>query len=659
MGMPTRAAKGESRPLADVNRSTAGKRKQPASLEPWWPVVLVATATLAAFWPALGGQFLNWDDDKNFLSNPNFRGLGASNLRWMLTTFHLGHYHPLTWVTLAIDYTIWGLNPFGYHLTNLLLHAANAALFYLVALRLLGGRVWTATLAALLFALHPLRVESVAWVTERRDVLAGFFYICSILAYLRAQKEGPRTKWMPISVVCFGAALLSKVIAVSLPVALMLLDLYPLRRGLRWAEKIPYFALAAAASLVALAAQKTGQGAGIEAMAGHLVLLPGLRIGLSLYGLAFYLGKTVFPFGLYPQYTLPENISFFDPHIFAGASVVAVFTIAALALRRRVPALLTAWGCYVVSLLPVLSIARADTQQFAADHHTYLATLGLALLAALGITAIPSRELAATVGGLIVLLLAILSYQQTSVWHDPLTLWAAALAGAPDSAVAHNNLGEALAAQNRLAEATPHFARAAQLRPRYAQAHYNLARSRQKQGDLAGAIPEFHKALENEPSFVAAHDDLGNCYAAIGQADAAIEQYRLALQLDPGYADAHYNLGNLLQRQRQFDGAIAEYQQALRSNPGLADAHNNWGVALDALDRPADAAEQYRQTLVLDPAHADAHNNLGMSLEAQGKQEEALAHYRQAVRLNPAHRDAQLNLERLEKTPQINADRHR
>jgi len=658
--MPKIAAKEKKRPLASPKTTTPGKTKPARSLPPWWPAVLIAAITVAVFWPATAGQFLNWDDDQNFLNNPNFRGLAFSNLRWMFTTFHLGHYQPLTWITLGLDYTLWGLNPFGYHLTNLLLHAANAALFYLLCLRLVGGRIWAASVAALLFAIHPLRVESVAWVTERRDVLSGLFYLLSLLAYLHAQTSGRRTKWIATSLVAFAAALLSKVIVVSLPVVLILLDVYPLRRPIRWAEKIPYFMLSAAGALIALSGQGVQHGAlgpngpgasGVAAFAGHVVLLPGLRIGLSLYALAFYLWKSIFPVGLYPQYTLPAGISFFDPRILAGAGVVVGITISVILLRRRFPAMAVAWGCYVAGLLPVLSIARVDVQQFAADHHTYLATLSLAILAAGGLSLLPRSQstsaTAAAAAAVVLLLFASLSYRQTRVWHDPLALWSATLEGAPDSAVAQNNFGEALSAQGNWSEAAPHFIRAVDLRPGYAQAHYNLARTRQKQGDLPAAIPEFHKAIESEPAFAAAYDDLANSYAALGQSDAAFEQYKLALRVRPDYPDAHYNLGNLLQQQRKFEQAISEYALALRSNPALSDAHNNWGVALDALGRPAQAIEHYRQALALEPANSDAHNNLGMSLEAQGKTLEAAGEYREALRWNPTRRDAQANLERL------------
>jgi Tfp pilus assembly protein PilF len=624
------------------------KTRETTPPSPWPAALLVAAITAAAFWPALDNQFVNWDDDKNFLHNPHFRGLDPAALRWMFTTFHLGHYHPLTWLSLGLDYTIWGLNPTGYHFTSVILHAANAVLFYFVGLRLLGGGRFAAALAGLLFALHPLRVESVAWASERRDVLSGFFYLFSALAYLRAHREGAqqerfRTRWLAVSLAAFAAALLSKVIVVSLPVVLLLLDFYPLRRGFEWREKIPYLLLAAAAAVAALARQA----AGISGFAAHAALLPSLRLGLSLYALVFYIWKTALPFGLYPQYALPPSLSRSGPLLLLGAgAAVLALAAAAAALRRRFPALPLICACYAVSLLPVLSIFRVDPQQSVADHHTYLATLGFALLAAAGLAALPPRRKTAASVVVLAALFA-LTHRQIPVWKDSVSLWTRALAGAPDSAVAHNNLGEALAAQGRLDEAVPHFARAVQITPGYAQAHYNLGRARQKLGDLDGAVRELEQAVRIEPSFAMAHDDLANCYAALGRTAAALEHYQLALRSRPDFADAHYNLGSLLQSERRFDEAIAQYEQALRIQPMLAEAHNNWGVALDALGRPGQAVEHYRQALVLDPRNADAHNNLGLSLESQGKRNEAMLQYQEAVRLNPGHRSAAASLARL------------
>src|SRR5437879_1125872 len=331
----------------------------------WQAPVLIALATFAAFLPALHNQFVNWDDPRNFLENPYYRGLAWTHLRWMWTT-HLGHYIPLTWMSLGLDYLLWGMNPFGYHLTSLLLHTANAVVFFFVVRLLLTlalpssserGHALdvSAGVAALLFAIHPLRVESVVWVTERRDVLSGLFYLLTILVYLRACERGTRGRWWYwLSVVVFGCALLSKSMAVSLPVVLLILDIYPLRRlgGARgwwteparrvYVEKLPFVLLAATASTFAFKAQVP---LGNMAPLAKLSVLG--RLAVSAYGLSFYLWKMVVPVNLSPVYERGQVDPWATPFILSYGLVLALTAIV-LVLRRRLPGLPAAWLAYVV-----------------------------------------------------------------------------------------------------------------------------------------------------------------------------------------------------------------------------------------------------------------------------------------------------------------------
>src|SRR5213592_3683149 len=368
----------------------------------WLAPLLVALFTLAAFLPALQNQFVNWDDKDNFLDNPHYRGLGWTHLRWMWTT-HLGHYIPLTWMTLGLDYLLWGMNPVGYHLTNLLLHAANAVVFFFVVRRLLTRALsspserghalaLSAGFASLVFAIHPLRVESVAWATERRDVLSGLFYLLTILMYLRAYEFGARGRgWYWLAVAVFVCALLSKSMVVNLPVVLLILDVYPLRRlggAIGWwseparrvyVEKIPFVLLAAAASAIAVMAQSSVH----AALSLAQLSMPG-RLAISAYGLSFYLWKMVVPVNLSPVYELRPPVNPWATPFLLSYGVVLALTAIALALRRRVPGLPAAWVAYIVVLLPVLGIFQSGPQ-IAADRYTYLAGLGWAILAGAGL----------------------------------------------------------------------------------------------------------------------------------------------------------------------------------------------------------------------------------------------------------------------------------
>src|SRR2546428_2827230 len=329
---------------------------------PWLVPGLIALVTFVAFLPALQNQFVNWDDKDNFRDNPHYRGLGWTHLRWMWTT-HRGHYIPLTWMTLGLDYLLWDMNPVGYHLTSLLLHAATAVVFFFVVRRILTRALpspsehgyalaVSAGAAALVFAIHPLRVESVAWVTERRDVLSGLFYLLAILMYLRACQRGARGRgWYWLSVAVFICALLSKSMVVNLPVVLLILDVYPLRRlggFVGWwsaparrvyVEKVPFVLLAAAASAVALMAQLSHNT--VTSLAQLSV--PGRPAVLS-YGLSLYLWKTVAPVNLSPLYELPPTVNPWAPPFLLSYGLVLAITATALALRRRVPGLPAA-GC--------------------------------------------------------------------------------------------------------------------------------------------------------------------------------------------------------------------------------------------------------------------------------------------------------------------------
>src|SRR5213594_1155779 len=488
----------------------------------WLAPVLIALVTFAAFLPTLQNQFVAWDDDKNFLKNPHYRGLGWSHLRWMWTTFNLGHYIPLTWMTFGLDYLLWGLNPVGYHLTSLLLHAANAVVFFVVVRRILTRALpgpserghalaVSAGFAALVFAIHPLRVESVAWVTERRDVLSGLFYLSAILIYLRTCERGERGRgWYWAAVGLFACALLSKSMVVNLPIVLLILGVYPLRRlggAIGWwseparrvyVEKIPFVLLAAAAAAIAVMAQLSVHAAASLAQ----LSVPG-RVAVSAYGLSFYLWKMVVPLNLSPLYPLSPIVNPWAMPFILSYTMVLAITAIALALRRRVPGLPAAWLAYVVVLLPVLGIFQSGPQ-IAADRYTYLAGLGWAILAGAGLlscwrssrrskTGTPATWLLASLALCVVVGLGVLNWNQVQVWHDSETLWTHALSIDPQSPIAHNDWGTALARQGRLAEAIEHFRQALRLEPNFVDAHYNLGMALAQQGKLAEASEHYRQ----------------------------------------------------------------------------------------------------------------------------------------------------------------------
>lgn len=596
----------------------------------WIVPASVAIITAVAFLPALRNGFVSWDDQKNFLDNPHYRGLGWTQLAWMWTTFHMGHYIPLSWMTLGLDYLLWGMNPAGYHATSIVLHAANAVLLYFLARRLfaladpsvpdnpatpLDRFELPAALAALLFAIHPLRVESVVWITERRDTLSLLFYQVTLLAYLRAVKGSAmhaRTYWLAVA--AFLCALLSKATAMTLPAVLVLLNVYPLRRitltqwrssaTRRVAIEIAPFALLSTGFIVL----------SIVALHPPDQLSPAAKLAVSAYSLQLYLLKAAFPVGLSPLYEMPRQI---DPLAFTylvAYLTCVVFGVVAWRARRRFPGATTALVAFVVITLPMLGIVQ-NGPQIAADRYTYHGAPALALLisgALLIVLPLPrvARRIA---GGTVVALLGCLTWGQTRVWRDSETLWTRVLAEDSNSAVGHSAMASVRYSQGRLEEGLEHSRRAVKLAPEYAEAHNDLGVGLAREGQLAAAAEQYRKAIDIEPTYDEAYNNLGIVIGKLGDVAGAIAKYKHALELNPDYADAHVNWGNALVRTGHAADAIAHYQRALNIRPNHADARQNWGVALARQGRFAEAIDQFRAALAIDPNDAESRAYLALA----------------------------------------------
>ena len=552
----------------------------------------LAVLTVVAFLPALDGQFLNWDDEKNLVTNEGYRGLGWAQLRWMVTTTLMGHWIPLTWLTLGVNYVVGGMAPWGYHAGNVLLHAANAVVFYAVARRLLaagtGARegvvVWGAVGAAAVFAVHPLRVESVAWVTERRDVLSGLFFLLAVLSYLIAVERGAGggldSRWRGGSLGLFAAALLSKGSTMMLPAVLLLLDVYPLGRrgrGLRAlvGEKIGYFALSALAGSIAVLALRSGGWA--MTSYGDVGLFG--RLALMTYSFTFYPWRWLWPVGLSPMYELPVTVNPFAWQFLLPLAAFPAITAALYALRRRWPAGLAAWVYSALIVLPVSGAAHAGFQ-LAADRYSYLSGLGFAALAGGAVILLQEaadsgrlrRGLAAALMATAVVAVVVLgagAWRQSRVWHDSETLWRWAVSVDPACALCQYNLGQALLVAHgsspghmRLAE--EHFGRAIALRPERDDAYNALGITLALQGRLDEAAEAYREFLRRRPSAVPAAATLGGIYVRQGRLDEAIPLLRRVLQLDSGREGARRDLALALDRQAEISmeqGNVAEAER--------------------------------------------------------------------------------------------------
>ncbi|MCA8955716.1 MAG: tetratricopeptide repeat protein [Planctomycetes bacterium] len=548
------------------------------------PVLLISAASVLPFLPVLDAGFVNWDDDQNFVTNEHYRGLSLEHLRWMFTTLHYGGYHPLSWLSVALDHAVWGMDPRGYHLTNLLLHAANTLLLFgllcelarTAAQRLAGHVVPAATGAALLFAVHPLRVETVAWITERRALLACGFLLGTVWCYLRAHRLGARRAWVlqGMAVLAYAGSLLSKGMAVTLPVLLLLLDAYPLHRLRRWSdllprtiEKLPYFALAAGVGYLARLAQQEGDA--VRSLAEHGPLG---RIAQAAYALCFYLLRTVWPADLCALHPLERALNATEPRFLLAFGGVLAITAAALWLRRRVPVVLAGWSSYVLILLPVSGVVQSGPQ-LVAERYAYLASLPLAALTAAALSRAPRRVWLPLVAAVAVLF-GVLSYRQCGVWHDSVRLWTRVVAVHPDGIQGQFNLANALRLESRHDAAARHYAKVTEFVPRHGAAWYYLGLSllqQKRNADAAAALRRAHDLAADgywvvRPRSVEVRYCLGLAHHLAGQDGDAVEHLQVARRLDPSFAPTYTVLGSALRRL----GRGLEAEQVLRAGRAIA-----------------------------------------------------------------------------------------
>ena len=634
-------------------------------LATWLVPLAIAIAVLIAFLPALHDGFVSLDDRRNFLENEAYRGLGAAQLRWMWTTTLMGHYIPLSWMTLGLDYVLWGMNPTGYHLTSVVLHAANAVLLYFVARRVLRASspsvfaddtphlIVAAAAASLLFAVHPLRVESVAWVTERRDVLSCLFFLASIIAYLRSIDIG-RGRWYWAAIGLFVCSVLSKATSMTLPAVLLVLNVYPLKRlgsAIGWRshaarrvylEILPFAAVAVAAATVSVLVLHPPE---------QLPLLA--KIAVSAYSLVFYLWKTVAPVRLSPMYELPDKVDPLAGHFVAAYVIIVAVGIFFWMLRRTRPGFVTTVVSFVIITMPMLGIVQ-NGPQIAADRYTYYAAPAITIALAGWLFSF-DRLRGLTSACLVVVLLGLgtLTWNQTQIWRDSTTLWTHVLDVDQTSSFA--NVGLAMLAYDRgdMDGAIQHYRRAVELRPTYDEGFNNLGNALAREGKIGEAIEQYRHAISLNPKLAEAHNGLGSALVQQGDVAEAIDQYRQALALKPDYAEAHNNLGVAISRSGDVSSAMEHYQRALAIDSTYADAHTNWGNALVRLGKPGLAVPQYEAALRLHPENADVLRNLGVALAQQGKMGEAAVEFRRALTLRPEDRELQAYLARAEQASKL------
>jgi tetratricopeptide (TPR) repeat protein len=616
--------------------------------------ILLATSVLLIFGRVHGYEFVNFDDDQYFSANYHVQsGLTWNGVIWAFRTGYATNWHPLTWLSLMLDAQLFGTGPGGPHLTNVLLHAANAVLLFLL-LKRLTRILWPSAFVAAVFAVHPLHVESVAWVSERKDVLSGLFFMLTLLTYVRygeeAKIQSSKAKaFYVIAILFFALGLMSKPMLVTVPFVLLLLDVWPLQRissvGFQASsrrlilEKIPLFVLSAASCMATVLAQRE--------VIQQMVKLPlPARFGNALVSYVTYLVQMVWPRNLVVYYPYRFHAPAWQ---IVGAGMVLFFiTLMAFRTWHRSPYFLIGWLWYLGMLSPVIGLVQVGSQAHA-DRYTYLPQIGLYIAVALAMRDWTAswrwRRPVLAVGAFVVLAtLTTCTWKQISFWRNDKLLWEHAIACTSRNVVAYNNLGYMLVTQGQTAKAVEYFQKALQIDPNYAEANNNLGEELFREKKYVEAMEHYRRAIVANPNFAEAHNNLASVLFIQGKLDEAIVQYQKAIQLNTDFAGAHNNLGEAFKSQGRLYEAIDEYQQAIAIKPDYVIALDNLASALFIQGKLDEASKEFQRTLELVPNSVHVHYQLGLVLQSRGRFAGAIEQFQQILELDSRHVASQNNL---------------
>ena len=635
----------------------------------------LALVTAALYWPMLHHPFIIVDDDQYITSNSHIQaGLTWSGLVWAFRTGYAANWHPLTWLSHMLDCQLYGLNPGGHHSTNLIFHVINTLLLFLW-LQQLTGALWRSAMVAALFAWHPLHVESVAWAAERKDVLSAFFWMLTLIAYTRYVRESkvqsPKSKvFYCLSLLAFACGLMSKPMVVTLPFVLLLLDFWPLDRfssfkfqvssseksstlnsqlstesaGRLIGEKLPFFALALAGSLVTYQVQKI---AGAVWSAGSLSIYS--RVGNALLSYMRYLSNSFWPVDLailYPYHThCPVGLAI------GTALLLAVWSGLFLWRARQNPYLLVGWLWFLGTLVPTIGIVQVGSQSIA-DRYMYLPSIGLFIIVAWSLNDFLNwrphwRRIVTLAGGVVLAGCLAATRTQLGYWQNSLKLLTHTIAVTTDNYSMYNALGTLLEQAGQKDEAMVWYGRAIQVASHYPPAQYNLGMALLKRNWPEQAAEHLAIVIKLMPDEAGPHYSLGRAWLAIGRTDDAAAQFNETLRLDPSYAEAHNELALIFIKADKTNEALAHFSEAVRLRPDDAQMRFNFGLALLNNHQPAQAATQFAAELRLAPDETKAHFRLAQALQQQNQLGGAIEHYREALRLTPEFPDAKAALDQI------------
>jgi tetratricopeptide (TPR) repeat protein len=629
-------------------------------------ITCVCAAVIAVHWPALSAQALSFDDDQYLVNNTLVKSPGCVSA-WKFLSQVLepstvrGYYQPLAMISLMLDYSLGGRveNLLPFHRTSLALHTANTALV-IVLLYLLFDEVWIAAAVGLLFGLHPMTVETIPWVGERKTLLAAFFALWSLLFYLRythtrvtpakagmrIQSPADRSTW-GFYIACFLfylLALMSKPTSTPLPVLMLLLDFWPLKR-LKWQsflEKIPFFILGGIFAIITYISQTSTAGSTLPTGTGIW------RIPLILcHNIIFYLYKIIWPVNLSSHYPFPDPMNLSQPMVLAGVIGTCILIPLLLTSLRWTRAAFTGWLFFFVAILPTMQII-GFSNVIASDKFAYIPSFGLLMILTSFLCNLRLKSISSVAVILFVLILAsaesLATRSYLTHWRNTVGLFKYMLSKAPNAPSLHNNFGNAFLELGRYQDAIEALKQAIRIKPDLAEAHYNLGVAYHRLGRYKDAIEALKQAIRIKPDLAEAHCNLGVAYGELGRYQDAVESYKQAIRIKPDYAEAHYNLGVACGKLGRGKDEIEAYKQTIRIKPDYAEAHYNLGNAYHRLGRYQDAIEAYKQAIKIKPDYADAYINLGISYEDIGRHQDAVEVYKQALRIKPDYVDAYINL---------------
>jgi tetratricopeptide (TPR) repeat protein len=626
-------------------------------------------STLLVFLQVRNFDFTGYDDNSYIYENPHvLKGITADSIIWAFTTSHTGYWHPLTWLSLMLDCQIFGAKPGPIHLVNVAFHIINTLLLFAIFSRM-TARIWPSAFVAAAFALHPMHVESVAWIAERKDVLSTLFFLLTLFAYVNYVRRRGLFRYL-LTLLLFVFGILAKPMIVILPFVLLLLDYWPLNRftaehaetaeknnkinsacsavsAVRlpvWliVEKIPFFVFAAVLGVITFLAQRN-----VGTVASIDILPLQDRLSNVFLSYARYIGKFFVPQNLAVFY--PSDIHIIKPWQVAMCILLFIaITILVILFGRSRRYLPVGWFWFVGTLVPVIGLVQVGAQAYA-DRYTYIPYIGLFIMIGWGLPDFlskwPQRKIILGPAMIIVLAtLGILAHQQVGFWKNSITLFSRAIEVTQNNVVAYDELGNAYVRLGRYQDAIESYKRSIKIKPDYAESHYNLGVSYLKIGKYQDALESCRQAVKIKPDYAEAYNGLGTVYLNIGRFQDALESYRQAVKVKPDYTEAHYNLGVVCDKLGRWQDSIEAYKQAIKIKSDFAGAYNNLGVAYLNIGSFQEALESCRQAINIEPDFAEAYNNLGNACLRLGRYQEAIETYQRVLKIKPDYTQAHYNL---------------